>query len=105
MGAAGNSGPPDRIAILRVDLFGCHPPIWREIEVPMKAVICVDRRCKARGGRPSVRKASSTEVAGRQSAGALLERHPSEQRERTVGGVRICSLYRGGGIWIDEPAP
>ena len=27
--------------VLRVDLLDCHPPIWREIEVPMKAVICV----------------------------------------------------------------
>jgi len=56
MGAAGNSGSPDRIAILRVDLFGCHPPIWREIEVPMKAVICVtgDVRLEA-GGPRSVR--------------------------------------------------
>jgi hypothetical protein len=39
--SAENSGPPDRIAMLRVDLLDCHPPIWREIEVPMKAVICV----------------------------------------------------------------
>jgi hypothetical protein len=34
-----SSGPPERIAMLRVDLLDCRPPIWREIEVPMKAVI------------------------------------------------------------------
>jgi hypothetical protein len=27
--------------MLRVDLLDCYPPIWREIEAPMKAVICV----------------------------------------------------------------
>jgi hypothetical protein len=30
-----NSDPPDRIAMLRIDLLDCHPPIWREIEVPV----------------------------------------------------------------------
>jgi hypothetical protein len=38
--SAENSGLPNGIALLRVDLLDCHLPIWREIEVPMKAVIC-----------------------------------------------------------------
>ena len=95
--------------MLRVDLLDCHPPILREIEVPMKAVICAtgDVRLEAGGPRSVrhlLRKCRSA------SAGALLERHPSEQKERAVRRREDLfssapSLYQGGAIRIDEPAP
>ena len=95
--------------MLRVDLLDCHPPIWREIEVPMKAVICVtgDVRLDA-GGPRSVRHL----LRKCRSAKCRSPTRASPERAKRGDGRRCedlfsnaPSLYQGGAIRVDEPAP